>query len=255
MSKINFSQDQYATFINILDLLKENCGDVTITEGKILQENNPKTILYDIDLTSILGKETIYIDGLKSKYDLLNIFKNQNCKVILDTENDKKYIYTDGISKIEFPIPLPSNMNPKPLQKNSTRATTLTTLSETKIFEFELNRMILDRINTSLRSLNSNDVVVTLKNDEATMSVFFEGSNTAIVNKFLTISDINNCGYEGVIRFPKSPFLLGSEKEKIYLYVNKKEETKMTMKFEAKINDIDIYIWSTMPFKNLKKEK
>lgn len=252
-NSINFSQDQYATFINILDIMKDNCGDITILDGKILQENNTKNILYDIDITSLIGNNTIYIDGVRMKYDLLNIFKNQNCKVKLDVENEKKYIYTDGLSKLEFPIPLLSNMNPKPLQKDSTRAMTLMTLSESKIFEAELSRTILDRINTSIRTLNSNDIVVSINDGNAILSVLFEGHNPSMVNKFMTIEGIDE-SYKGIIRFPKSPFLLGTEKENIYLFVNKKDDTKMTMKFEAKINDININIWSTMPYKNSKKE-
>ena len=71
---IKFSADEYKSLMAIFNILKENCDDITIYNGKIHQLSNSKTMIYDIDLSNFFKNSTVYINSIKKHYSLFNMF-------------------------------------------------------------------------------------------------------------------------------------------------------------------------------------
>lgn len=250
MSNIMFTQNQFQSFMSLIQVLKESVTDISVVEGKIFQENDKKNIIYDIDLSEIFGDNTVYLDSIPIKGNILDIFRRQNSKMILNI-TDNKYIWHDDKSSVNFAKPSVQYLTSKPLSKNSTRALNATHISDDIIFDLTFEQDILERFNAARRSLESKEIVIAINESVANFTMFYQGINSTISNTIFTASDndIFNDSYKGLMRLPIDPFLIPSDTINVLLGVNKSDKTKFTLKIESTLNDINIISWCTTLFK------
>lgn len=252
--KIDFSSDQFSNFMTILYQLKDVCSSLTIQDGKILQENDKHSILYDIDLSSIVGGNTIMFDILQAKFNMLDIFKKQNSKMNLEI-TDKKYIWSDKTSKMEFAIPMPSVLLNKPISKESNRYKEITAESNNKIFECIFDTSVLERFSAARKAFDSNEVMLVINEDISTFVIIQSGNNSSMKNKVFTVEDLNDCSYKGFLRLPSTPFEMSiAENMNVSLSLNKQNTSKMTVKFNTELVKIPFNMWCTTLY-NKKDDK
>lgn len=245
-ASINFSGDQFRSFMSLMSYMKDSCQDLSIYEGKVHQLNKPRTLLFDIDLTKYFGKNTVYINNIKQQHSLLSLFAVDNNEVKLFFEKGK-YVWIDSQSKITYLVPDISMLDPKYLDPENATATNAKAI-DLKVFETVMDRTVLKRIGSAAKSLES--AVVTLKIDGDHASFVMIPSDLVSETKFEvhTIDSLSNDSYYCDTRYEVSSFLLATEELKLTLYKNSKYNGVFTMKYEAELDKTPITVWAATKY-------
>lgn len=246
MINIPISSENYKVFVNILNIFFKNCDDVSIINGKIFQMNNNKSILYDIDLSPIVGKNTIIFNDFKEKYQLLNMFQIQNSNIEINID-ERTYTIGDSDSYIEVQKPEIKYLTCKPLKEDNESSQAFLAIDKnSKILNYTFKPLMIDKLNVSSIILETDNITLKLDNDFAEFFVLMKTLQTT-KTKLLTLENVDNEG-KHVIEFPIQPFLIKADNIETELYKNKSRENKYTMKFLIKMGvepQIEINIFST----------
>ena len=241
-ASLRFSADQFKAFMAILSTLKASCEDLTIDKGKIHQLSNTK-ILYDIDLSKFFSNNTIYMNNIEKQFAMLNMFSLDNHEVNL-IFNKNKYSWADKKSVIEYLIPEPSNLNPKFLDPDQTRAKDIKSVG-TKIFETNLDRMLLRRISQASKALECKKIALNITNDTAKF-IMIPGDLVASTKFELhKVDDMADESFNCSTEYDINSFMLPTENIKLTLYKNTSKDSAFVMLFEANIESaIDVNLWA-----------
>ena len=241
---IKFSSDEYRSLMAVFNILKENCDDITIYNGKIHQLSNSKTMIYDIDLTKYFKNSTIYINSIKKHFSLLNMFAISNNEVMLRID-DKKYVWLDKKSKIECIIPEPSTLNPAYMDETSKRSQDTKSMGS-KIFETVLDRTIIDRISqaSSNKALESKIVTLNVEEDNAKFIIIPQDLLACTKLEVHSVDELNDESFNCSTQYDINTFILKTEELKISLYKNKVIETGFTAIYNCDIEGINFTMWS-----------
>ena len=249
MSTVKFSVDKYQNFINILKSLKDCCESVSIIDGKIIQMSNDKNILYGIDVTDIFGNTTVYLDCLKIKYAILDIFRRQESVVELDI-SEKEYVWKDKQSKFVFRVPEIQNIPLKPINTNSKTYVKMTSIDNSKILECEFEEKLINRTLSVKKIFESSKMIFSVDYDIAKFSIMMGDINTAAYTNILEVNEINSMDLRGTVQYPLDMFTLSSESLNVEIGKNSAcDDDRLTLKVTAKISGLDAVMYSTQPFK------
>ncbi len=246
MTKISISSENYKVLVDILSIFDKNCNDVSIMNGKIFQMSNNKSIIYDIDLSPIVGKNTFIFNDFSEKYQLLNMFKIQNSNIEINID-ERSYTIGDSDSYIEIQKPEITYLTCKPIKEDSDAAQAFLAIDKNaKILDYTFKPLMLDKINVSSTILKTDNITVKLDGDFAEFFVLMKTIQTT-KTKLLTLENVNNEG-KFIIEFPIQPFLIKADNIETELFKNKSRENKYTMKFLIKMGiepQIEINMYST----------
>jgi len=95
--------NQYESLFAAISMIKDQCTDINITNGIIRQRSDTEIVVYDIDVSDLLGDMNLPLVGIKMKADLLKMFVG-NDEIEIDS-NDDVYSIKDEFSKISFIVP------------------------------------------------------------------------------------------------------------------------------------------------------
>ena len=84
---MNLDMTKFGELNRCLTIFKDLCNDVEIREGIIRQKTNDGAVVFEIDLTPLLGDLNIRFSNLKEKLDLFKVFYNQAVTIENDGEN------------------------------------------------------------------------------------------------------------------------------------------------------------------------
>lgn len=237
---IRFSSDEFRSLMGVFNFLKDTCDDITIKDGYIHQYNNKKTIVFDIDLNQFFKGSTIYISDLTKHFNLLNMFAVSNNEVILKID-DKKYTWIDKKSKVEVLIPEDDQLRPSYSNPDSSIMKNIKS-TEKKIFNTIMDRTILDRITQSSKTLEAENVTLSVVEDTAKFIII---PSEAISTKMEVhaVEELIDESYNCSAKFDIRSFFMKTEELKITLYKNKAHESAFTLYYEAEIDKIPITMW------------
>ncbi len=253
---INMNKEQYESFMRCIQVFNKKSSDVSIVNGKVYQFNDGKRYLYDIDLTDIFGENTLYLSNFDSKYNLLDIFKKQCSAVDLEI-TDRKYVFSDKYSSIEFQVPDPRSMINKPVSEGSAATNRYTAVnSKNIIMQCTLEPFILERIVQAQKTLDTDKISVVCNSGEAHLVMTMgDNNNRAQIIKILeTESDEN---YDGAAIFPIDAFQLNTESMDVTLYGHDEEEDSVILKIDTKLGIdpcLDVKMASVQTFIKRKKQ-
>lgn len=218
---INLNKDKYKTFVNILHMLKDICSDICIVDGKIFQFDDKKATLYDIDLTELVGQNTIYLNNIGKRYDLFDVFKRQDRPVDIIIE-DKRYLFKEKESVIELQKPDPGNLFNKPVKNNSDNAiATMNINKKEKMFEYKFEQSMIERLKSMYKTLETDNINLSVNNGSGAFSLILGGDNKSVVVKLVELESIEH-DENGVIAYPIYPFLISA------LYINSEAYPNMS---------------------------
>lgn len=237
---ITLDAENYDSFLKCLSNLKEVCTDLDLREGFIRQRSTDNTVLFEIDLTQIIGEINLPLADLKSKYDLLKIFSGRQVELEID---DDFFIFSDDYSSIKFMSQHGQAldfMENKYISDEELR--TIIDISEDEmVLDHELDSISTERIKSVSQSFNNNSVQVVFSGETANISSSAQSkdlfadfvkniiSNEVIENKFYNVAII--------------PFIVEHD-DKIKFNVYQDTDRTVVSRFETNLGDIDIIMYS-----------
>lgn len=244
---VSFLPEDFQSFMSTMSILRANCNDISIVNGKIFQENNPKDILYDVDLSDIFGVNTMYMNGANSKINILDIFRKQHSRMELEI-TAKSYIWKDDQSKVNFIAPSVSTLDIKPLNENSTKSDIYRNYT-VKIFEHEIDNTIIERIIHCQKSMETDAIYLIINGENARFHTRLGGNNGAVTKDLFVVDTLESYDYTGVAKFPMTPFIPGVERLNISTFINEQFKDRIILKTSTSIGKININVWSVMALK------
>ena len=103
MNQASLSSDNFDALVRTMSLLKDVCSDVDIRDGIVRQRSNDHSIIFEIDMSSLLPNMTLAISDLKQKLDLFKCFSGQEIDVVV---NETDFSFSDQHSSITFQSPI-----------------------------------------------------------------------------------------------------------------------------------------------------
>ena len=168
---IVLTNEQYSSLLTVISILNLNnaCDNIIVIDGHLRQSNNNKNMLYDIDLTSILGTRSFILTNLNQKKDLLEVFRKQKSTVSISW-SERGYEFSDTYSKIFCIMPN--------LQLITKSNSVFTDLNKTigydtfkPIFSYNLSRLLIDRVFSFKRALSCKNIILEGHNNYANLKL------------------------------------------------------------------------------------
>jgi hypothetical protein len=223
---VDLRKERFGTFMDLLRVLKESCTDLIINEGKIQQLSNQKECIYSVDFSKIVGKNTLLLSGVAKKHDLLEIFRKQNVDMFLEI-NDMNYIFRDSITKLEFMIPMEEYLENRFIKDEVVSKKTISDDDE-KILEYEITKMLLDRMNNSSKLLKASVLRVEFDEGKANLVINAGDSSSTTKISLATIEDkVEDTDIKGYMNFSMNIFMsfINGGVENLTLEFFKKDDT------------------------------
>jgi len=209
VTTVDLEKEKFNAFLSILKLLKSSCKDLTIKEGKISQLNDKKSLIFVIDLTSILGNESFMISGIEKRLEILEPFGNQNVDVFLDLAPDG-YTFRDSISQIHMVAPIQQYIhdNNEFLEPEQVDSKLSPDISR-RIFTMTFGKILLQRLFQYAKSLAANVVRIQFNGDTAKFQVQALDSARSTIIDLATLEDeLDDTSIDGLITpFANQAFL------------------------------------------------
>jgi len=237
---IVINEEKFKSFVECISMLKEYCNDVDIVNGKIRQRSNDRTVIFDINLSDIFDNVDISISSLKQKFEIFKLF-NQDVSFDID---ENKYSISDQYLIIDFMKPVKEYLDNKFINDES--LTSMFTLDDNNVlFEHEIPSSIVSKIKIISNNFNTNIIKCNFNGE--TCSFILSTKSKDQKAKVLDGVILNREIEEKYCNIVITPFLIESSDMKVILY-DDKERNQLITKFETKINNISVIIYSRSNF-------
>lgn len=186
-SLITMENAKFATFLSLLQFLNNNCVDLLIKNGKILQLNTPRSIIFEIDATPLFGDITLPISNISSKFSLLQLFRQNNVNVSFQMD-DSTYSFKDARSKFTYTKPnmqFLGNTSWDRKQLDDSMAID----KKRPILSCKLEKMILTRIKTISNTLQSALFRIEFKGSTAKLTIVPDEASKHTIADIRTFKD------------------------------------------------------------------
>lgn len=250
MSEIFIPSEAYAALVKTIAVMQTNCKDVLIIKGFIRQLSDDKKVIYDINLSDLLEENTILLNSIDRKFGILDMLKKQRMAIELKI-SDTEYEFKDKYSRVSFRKPDKSYIDSVPLSyENLLKISGAENYS--KICDFELPQIILERFTQSAKHLQSEVVTIYFKDNvlEILLTPPKGGDSTTV--SIIKIDNIfTETNYNGKIEFPLIPFSIISESMKVSLFSSLPDPFKFTLNVSAPVSkepELTINMWSIARF-------
>ncbi len=106
-STVRLNRGLFSKFLNTINIISPYCNDADILNGKIRQRTNTRDMIFEIDMTQLIGSITIPLNDIRSKNTLLRCFELDDSVTLTDDEivlsiEPTNYKFQDPISYIQF---------------------------------------------------------------------------------------------------------------------------------------------------------
>jgi len=246
---MNLDLTRFNEFMRCISIFKDLCNDIDIREGVIRQKTNDGSVVFEVDLTSVLGNLNIPISNLKEKLDLFKIFMGQNVTIENDTSNFK---FSDMYSSLVFKNPDLDFMDNKFISSDDL-SSVIKTDREDLMLSTSIISTISERVKAITQGFHVNNVQVVFNGDEASIT-----STTVSKDQFANF--INNIKTEQETNCSTNlvsiPFIIDHDGD-ILFEMFKSGEDRVLNRFSTTISDININLYSRgqMVFEEEKEEK
>ena len=235
-SEVSLNRENFDCFLRILSVLaKGPCNDVDIYEGKIRQRSNDRSIIFEIDMSTIFGKETFHISDLTKKIILLKTFQNQD---VLLKNSDDEFIFSDSFSEIKF----------MKIDRNAMDNTYINDNEFGALFNLDDDHLILSHdvpfsISNKIQIVTQVFNVISLKADFENNFFSLKADSSSkdqfatFINNVSVYSDFNGSSNVNLV-----PFIIdhdGSINMNMYMF-----DSKFINRYDTKISDFEVTIYS-----------
>jgi len=240
---IVLTSDQYESFYAIVSLLKEQCNDIDIVNGKIRQKTNAHDAIFDIDLTSILQDITLPFTIIKQKIDLLRMFLGSDTVEIDSREDD--FVISDNFSKISFVKPNLQFID-NPYMDDEEISQLFSWEDQTVLLSTTLSLKICERMKIIASNYNITAYTMLFNGDDATLIASTDANDQSaeIVNSIPLDMEISN----NECNLQITPFIVDRDSDtNLTCYVDNNGSIIIN-KIQSEIKNIDYTIYSRTQF-------
>jgi hypothetical protein len=235
MNQVSLSSENFDVLMRTLSLLKDVCSDVDIRNGIVRQRSNDHSIIFEIDLSSLLPNMNIAVSDLKQKLDLFKCFAGQEIDVKV---NDIDFSFSDQHSSITFQSPILDMLDNKFMSDDEFNR--LFTLSqEDIILNYDISKIITDRIRTISQGFSVNAIQIVFENDTAFISARTQSKDqfAKFVSGIRTDRELN-CNSNLVV----TPFIIDHDGDIKFVMYNVKDNLTID-EFSTTIGDCGIKVY------------
>jgi len=237
-SVIEVDSEDFSKLLSVFDTISKLCTDLSIVDGKICQHSDRKNSLISIDVSSVLGNETIHLTGIATKVGLLEPFKKQKRNIEID--NGASYKFRDEHSQIEVTKPIEKYMS-NPYMTEDDFQTKLSLADDDVIFEYELEKFLIDRLAAFQKGLAASKLKVEFRGGKADFIVTTTDNNSSVTTgKLMTVELETEVNCDCV--FPILPFMLTDDNVIIKGYF-RNDGDNLLLNLTTTSEDIPISIW------------
>jgi len=232
---VTLSEEQYKTFLKIVTTFKETCVDLDIREGKIFQKSNDFLHIYQCDVTSLIGGNSFPISNIKSKLNLLKLFKAPT----IYFQEDKVRIVEDKFY-IDFVKPMTEYLDNKYLQ--DTELSSLVKVDdEYKIGECVFDRDILNKMKVIAQNFSTDSLSIYFDSESEKINFIIR---TMIQDQKALLCEAEmNENVTGETSIPLF-YNLRIPHAKIEIFFPDKEAMVLFYKITSQIEDVGLTIYS-----------
>ena len=237
---ITLDVEKYDSFLKCLSNIKEVCTDLDLREGIIRQRSSDNTVMFEMDLTSIIGESSLPLSDLKNKFDLLKIFSGHEVEINIEEEF---FTFSDEYSAIKI---MSQRGQALDFMENKfvseDELNNIFEISEDElILEHNLDSILTERIKIVAQSFNTTSVQVMFDGEIASIKSSTQSkdqfatfasniiTNEVIDNKFYNVATI--------------PFMIEHD-DKINFNVYKDSDRTVASIFKTNLGEIDIKMYS-----------
>lgn len=233
---MNLDLTKFSELIRCLSIFKDLCNDVDIREGFIRQKTNDGAVVFEVDLTSVIGELNIPISNLKEKLDLFKIFLGQNVVIDNDSEN---FTFSDTYSSLKFKNPDLDFIDNKFILRSDLESV-ISTNNEDMMLSTSLISTITDRIRVITQGFHVNNVQVAFAGEEACITSVTQSKDqfANFINGLQAEQNVN-CN----VNLTATPFIIDHDSD-ILFEMFKNGEDRSLSRFSTTISDINIVMYS-----------
>lgn len=252
---VNLSKEKFKTLCTILQMLKDECQDIHVKNGKLCQLTDKKNAIIQMDVSAIMNDKDIMLSGIRQKYEILDPFVKQNVHVNLDTD-ETGYVFRDSISKIFFRMPVEQFISNKYLTEEEFM-NKIDVDENNRIFKYKIEKYHIGRLTSYQKALGANLLRIEFSNGKALFKILPSDQSTSTVIDFLSLEDeLDDSSVNGVTPYSIQPLLIfptgGIEEINIEMYHRKQENTTVMKMFsnlhiEGSDETIPITVWCIAP--------
>ena len=240
-SEVTLNRESFDCFLRVLSVLaKGPCSDVDVHEGKIRQRSNDRSIIFEIDMSKILGNETFHISDLAKKIILLKTFQNQD---VAFTNKDDEFIFRDAYSEIKF-LKIDRSAMDNHYIHDSEFSNMFTLDDDSLILNHDIPFSISNKIQIVTQVFNAISLKAEFKDFLFSLKVDSSGKDqfATFINNVTISSDM-----EGYSNVNLVPFIIdhdGSIVMDMYKF-----DSKFINSYQTKISDFDVKLYSISSIK------
>jgi len=164
--RISLDTNDYDSLLSMLSMIKDMCMDIDIHDGIIRQRSDNSYVMYEADLSDLIGKMTLPLLETKPKIDLMKMFLGSE-EVIIEA-NEEQYSFKDDTLKISMIIPISQFVNNKFSSSDEAK----------QIFDFDNSQHLLSY--TFSQKLCERMKIITNNFNIETFSIEFDGETASI---------------------------------------------------------------------------
>jgi len=239
---IILDSDQYESFYSVISLLKEECNDIDIRDGKICQKSNSHEIIFDIDLSDVLQGINLPFTVIKQKIDLLRMFVGSD-NIEIDSD-DEKFTFKDEFSKITIIKPNLQFID-NPYVENESLSQLFSWDQQEVLLTKSFSPKICDRVKIISSNYNINRFQLIFNGDDATMIAKTESNDQeAIIAENIPLElEVNNEECSFLI----TPFIVDHDSDLNFTVYSDGSQILIT-KVESSIKGIDFTLYCRTQF-------
>ena len=243
------NKEKFDVFLNVLGIIRKNCKDVSIKNGTLCQNSDGRNVLYNADLSSIIGNIDLNLSGLDSKCDLFDIFRKQQSEEVYIETEPKIYKIGDTVSSILITKPNEETLNNKNRSTDNPFNEEEISKNLTKIFDVKIGQLILNRFGSLKKTMASDNIMLDFTQKGCMLSLKQNDKNCGVVANVHKITDIKH-QIIGRTIINVDCFLHSYGDVSFELYADENSTEEGTMKCRYKISfkvgpkpEIQITIW------------
>lgn len=234
------TNEKFSKFLLIMSKLADICTDLPIMGGKICQMSNRRNAFYCIDVMGVVGATDIILSNIKPKVALLDSFRSQQTRVILEiSQND--YVFKDTYSKFKFSKPLEQYLSNQYISENDLQDK-LQIEGQGPIFEHSMGKFLIDRINSISKALSASLLRIEFEGNTANFNIVTGDNTSATVATIVSIPIDREV--RGISVFPVDAFRLGTAGDtQLSCFFRGTDMSQTLLKIVSTTEDIPIEIW------------
>lgn len=233
---MNLDLTKFGELMRCLSIFKDLCNDVDIRSGVIRQKTNDGAVVFEVDLTSVLGELNIPISNLKEKLDLFKVFMGQDVTIDNDTEN---FQFSDSYSSLKFKNPDLDFMDNKFISRADLESV-ITTNNEDMMLSTSIISTISDRIRVITQGFHVNNVQVVFAGPEASITSITQ-SKDQFANFISGVQSEQEI--DCVVNLTATPFIVDHDSDVLFEMFKNGDDRSLS-RFSTTISDINIVMYS-----------